>query len=54
MTFKAIYDKNAPNHLKLTQEVLVPAIYDREILINVNQQSKLSKNKLGVYLTNYP
>ena len=45
------------NHLKLTQKVARTRNLRRKnkgILINANQQSKISKNKLGIHLTNYP
>ena len=59
MGFKAIYDENVTNHLKLPQKV--PGTQNlrsnnKGILINANQQTKseLSKNKPRIYLTNYP
>ena len=58
MGFKAIYDENVTNHLKLPQKV--PGTQNlrsnnKGILINANQQTKseLSKNKPRIYLTNY-
>ena len=44
-----------PNHLKLTQKIASTRNLQStniRIVTDANQQSKLSKNKQGIYLTN--
>ena len=51
MRFKAIYDENDPNSLKLTQKVASTRNLrsnSKGILINANSNRKRLKNKLGI------
>ena len=57
MGFKAIYDENAPNHLKSTQKVASThnsRSKNKRILINVNQQSKTFEKQTGNIFNKLP
>ena len=57
MGFKAIYDENIPNYLKLTQKVASTRNLrsnDKGILIDANQQSKTFEKQTGDIFNKLP
>ena len=57
MGFKAMYDENVPNHLKLTQKVASTRNLrsnNKGILIHANQQSKTFEKQTGNIFNKLP